>query len=251
MRPIHSTLAWLSIGACLAGAGCGKTLRDGTEPDLYLWAWQRTEDLSFIDPAKTKLALWIATLTLDERGLDVDARRNPVRYPSGTEIVAVVRIEATPYFDDSIHERIADEIAGLVEPLGAPEVQIDFDATASQRDFYGRLLGDLRARLPGRRLSITALASWCFGDRWIGGLPIDSAVPMYYRMGLDGNRIRHDLSSRRQIPASICRDNAGYSLDEPDMPPVRAGRVFVFNPEPWNEKRLSETRRKLDAASAD
>src|SRR5207245_3835544 len=63
-------------------------------------------------------------------------------------------------------------------------VQVDFDATASQRAFYRELLERLRARLaPGTPISITALASWCVGDHWLGDLPIDEAVPLRFRMG--------------------------------------------------------------------
>jgi hypothetical protein len=221
------------------------------DPELWLWVWQRNEDLSFIDPAETKLALWVATIALDESGISVDPRRNSVVHPLGTELLAVVRLEARPGFDMSITERVAAEIGGLVEPLGADEVQLDFDALVSQRGFYAELIDAVRARLPQHRLSITALASWCFGDRWLETLAIDAAVPMYYRMGPDGNQIRHYLSSQSQIPATICRDNAGYSLDEPEAPIVGTQRLFVFSAEGWSEELLDATKQKLAAAIAD
>jgi hypothetical protein len=48
---------------------------------------------------------------------------------------------------------------------GPVEIQIDFDATRSERGFYRALLNDLRARVPrSTAFSITALASLCIHD---------------------------------------------------------------------------------------
>jgi len=230
--------------ACIATTTCHPETTP--PPELFLWVWQRPEDLSFIEPASTRLALWVATIRLTGRELVVDARRAPVRYPPGTELVAVVRLETEPDFDYALREAVADRIAGLVGALDAGEVQIDFDATESQREFYAELLAEVRLRLPERQLSITALASWCYADHWLDDLPIDAAVPMYYRLGPDRDLVRRYLAERRQISAAICGKNAGYSLDEPDVPWVPAKRVFVFNAERWNETALDTTRRKLN-----
>jgi hypothetical protein len=57
---------------------------------------------------------------------------------------------------------------------GISGIQVDFDATASERRFYRELVIDLRRLLPDSvPLSITALASWCLDDNWISGLPAD------------------------------------------------------------------------------
>lgn len=132
-------------------------------------------------------------------------------------------------------------IAALVRSSPAPHVQIDFDATRSERDFYGRLLADLRARLPrGTTLSITALASWCFGDRWLDRLPVDFAVPMLFRMGWDGDAIRRSLAEGSDFGSPSCRRGVGVSLDEP-IPPLFAGRpVYVFSPQRWSPGRYQD-----------
>jgi hypothetical protein len=246
------SMSWLArtlaLGAVLAGAGCGGS--SSAPPELYLWIWQRSEDLAFVDPAEAKVALWVATFTFGADGGGVEIRRNPTILPEEAEAMAVVRVEIEPGHEEFVAEMLALEIPPLVDSLGADEVQIDFDALVSQRDFYRRLIEALREQMPEKRLSITALASWCFGDPWIEDLPIDAAVPMYYRMGPDGEQIRQHLSSGRQIPATICRDNAGYSLDEPDAPLVAAKRIFVFSPGGWDEATLRETRAWLDQGPA-
>jgi hypothetical protein len=224
-------------------SACGVEEGQRAEPaDLHLWVWQRDEDLSFIDTDSVSLALWIATITIDQRGIDVAARANSVIYPSEARMLAVVRLEIAPGFEAQALESISEVIGALVAPLAVDELQIDFDARVSQRDFYRRLIDTLRAQLPAHSLSITALASWCYGDPWIADLPVAAAVPMYFRMGEDGGQISHYLSSGRQIPATICRDNAGHSLDEPEVPAAPAQRIFVFSPEPWNEDLLERAK---------
>jgi hypothetical protein len=210
--------------------------------ELHLWVWQRDEDLSFLETDAASIALWIATITVDQRGVEVAARASSVLYPSDARVQAVVRLEIAPGFEGEALESVSEAIGDLIDPLAVDELQIDFDARVSQRDFYRQLIDALRIRLPAHSLSITALASWCYGDPWIADLPIAAAVPMYFRMGEDAGQIGHYLSSGRQIPATICRDNAGHSLDEPEVPAARAQRIFVFSPEPWNENLLDRAR---------
>jgi hypothetical protein len=116
----------------------------------------------------------------------------------------------------------------------AEELQVDFDATVSERAFYRALLVDLRKDVDDR-LSITALASWCLGDRWMSGLPIDEAVPMLFRMGRDEREIHARLARNEPFPEPRCRASAGISLDEPLPKIPNAARVWVFNPARWTE----------------
>ena len=94
-----------------------------------------------------------------------------------------------------------DAIASLiVRTITLPRVrgvQIDFDATLSERDAYRALIHDVRKRLgPATPLSITALASWCIGDDWLNGLPVDEAIPMLFRMGPVNANWRISVTSR-------------------------------------------------------
>ena len=64
---------------------------------------------------------------------------------------------------------LSTDMASLPEVFLA--IQIDFDATKSERSFYRELITDLRQRLPANvHLSITALASWCMDDDWLSDL---------------------------------------------------------------------------------
>ena len=45
-------------------------------------------------------------------------------------------------------------------------------------------------------LSMTALASFCVGDRWLQDLPVDEAIPMIYQDGQ--GRSDHQVVSRKR-----------------------------------------------------
>jgi hypothetical protein len=77
-------------------------------------------------------------------------------------------------------------------------------------------------------LEITALASWCQGDRWIESPPVADAVPMLFRMGAGERWAGGDFRDR------VCRASLGVSTDELPHSAPHGRRLFVFNPRPWN-----------------
>jgi hypothetical protein len=194
-------------------------------PQLFLWAWERPENLDFIDPHTTGVAFLARTVFLRNGAVSVRPRLNPLRYTPGATLMAVVRVDS----DRSplpAAEPAAAAIAAAGEIPGVRAVQIDFDATLSQRSFYRDVLQRVHAALPAVPLSITALASWCEADRWIDNLPVAEAVPMLFRMGR-GERPPHDFHP------PLCRSSAGISIDEPLADPPRARRLYIFSPRPW------------------
>jgi len=194
--------------------------------EVIPWAWERREDLRFLGSGHT-VAYYAGILTLTRDRVIVEPRRNPLRLADRTRRIAVIRIETRrPALDMRQREETLAAITRLF--IEAEELQIDFDATRSERAFYRDLLAALRARIDAP-LSITALASWCMDDRWLSDLPIDDAVPMLFRMGRNAPAIPRVFRERR------CRSSAGISLDEPLASIPRASRVFVFNPDPWTE----------------
>ena len=198
------------------------------EQQLIPWAWERSEDLRFAN----QVAYYAGIITLEENKVRVEPRRNPLRLAANTHRIAVIRIEThNPTLDQQQRENTVRAIQKLFGNR-AEELQIDFDATRSERAFYRALLHELKAQ----RLSITALTSWCFDDRWLGDLPIDEAVPMYFRMGRDARVVRAHLARGAEIPEPRCRASAGISLDEPLPRMPAAQRVWIFNPARWTEE---------------
>ena len=214
-------------------------------PATILWAWEQPEDLDFLDPARFGVAYLAKTCLLEGDDVVVRPRLQPMKVPDGTVVIAVVRIETSatdkPNYSDVQAEKLVTVITGAAQGRGIAGIQVDFDANSSERLFYRNLLTRIRAALPPREpLSITALASWCFWDDWISGLPIDEAIPMLFRMGVDDSNVRRSLESRADFKAAPALHSVGISTDErlPWIPPGR--RVYIFSPRPWTQESLQK-----------
>jgi hypothetical protein len=250
-------------------------------PRLMLWAWERPEDLRFLNAQGPGVAFLAGTIYLSSPqsvsgtnfspGLVWRPRLQPLRVAPGTPLMAVIRIE-TP--NDSWRDRAR---APAMKPYTAAQlkaasllvanaaklprvqaVQIDYDASSSERAFYAQLLQGVRRQLPPRvPLSITALASWCLGDPWLEKLPpgtIDEAVPMLFRMGPDAANVAAFLQSGGEFQPAACRASVGLSTDEPFSRSLLNGpietnsvkwdskRIYVFSPQPWTKEEAQTVR---------
>jgi hypothetical protein len=222
--------------------------RRTSEPEVILWAWERPEDLTFVDPQKTSVAFLTKTIYLRGDKVVVRPRLQPLKVSPGTKLAAVVRIETDrtdiPTLSSMQVQQTAREIRN--SPVSSL-LQIDFDATVSERNFYRSLLEEVRQQLPtSTSLSITALASWCAGDDWLRDLPIDEAVPMLFRLGVDQHQFQRRLETGQRFESHLCQNAAGVSPDEPVTPP-RVDRLYIFTPEPWSKDSFAaamETYRK-------
>src|SRR5215510_11813025 len=200
-------------------------------PPVMLWAWERPEKLNFIDTTKVGVAFLAKTILLKADELNVRPRLQPLELPNETKTVAVVRIETdrreVPALSEYQLTSTAAEISALAKLPNITAVQIDFDATVSQRDFYRQLVQRVRRDLPNQiALSITALASWCDGDNWPRDLPIDEAVPMFFRMGVDQHQFAARLKTGDGFLKAPCQNAAGVSTDEPITAPS-VQRVYI------------------------
>ena len=177
-------------------------------------------------------------------------RLQPLTLPPAARVVAVARIESEHSTDYPKRPVLSPaqirETASTISELGSlPNVvmvQVDFDATTSERAFYRELLTQLRDKLPpSTALSITALASWCKGDNWLEDLPVDEAVPMLFRMGIERKQFLSGLSAGEGFTSRRCRSSAGVSTDEPLAQLPRVQRLYVFNPRVWSPDALNKT----------
>ncbi len=219
------------------------------EPRTMLWAWEVPEDLRSLDPEQAGVAFLAREVFLNHQ-VSVRSRRQPLYIAHGTWLMAVVRIEETSGFIDTpeLRRAAADAVLGALAEPGVRALQIDFDAVASQQNFYRGLLAQLQQAMPpGMPLSITALVSWCGPHGWLDRLslpaPVGEAVPMFFRMGgpaaLRATRPR-DTSRIRAAP---CRGSVGVSTDEVWPPISPAQRVYVFRPGPWTKQDIAQVSR--------
>jgi hypothetical protein len=214
-----------------------------TFPPVVLWAWERPEALDFIDVQGIGVAFLARTLYLSGSDVIVRPRLQPFSAPPDTKLMAVVRMASNrwrpPDLSASQREMATAAIAEVGTLSGIQALQVDFDATASQRAFYRDVLQQLRRQLPASMpLSITALASWCIFDDWLAGLPVDEVVPMVFRMGADQHRVRQYLTAD-DFRAAACRHSLGIATDEP-LPTLRPGRrLYMFHPYAWRLETMT------------
>lgn len=215
------------------------------EPQLMLWAWEMPEDFTALDPQRAGVAFLARELLLSE-DFTVRPRKQPLHVSPGTWLIAVVRMETASNFRPSADaaRRAALAIAEAAQLERVRAVQIDFDATSTQRDFYGSVLRDLHDDLPaGYPMSITALVSWCGHRSWLHGLPINEAVPMFFRMG--GPTVSRGGAMRTQsaVAEPLCSGSVGLSTDEA-WPIVRPKqRVYLFRTGSWTQNDLARVNR--------
>lgn len=208
-------------------------------PRVILWAWERPVALDFIDTREVGVAFLAKTIFLRGEKTQKRPRLQPLSVPQGTVLIAVARIESDrrepPQLSSEQLAQTAFEIAELARLPGIAAIQIDFDAKLSERDFYRDLLVEVRHRLPDQLpLSITALASWCTHDDWLTGLPLDEAVPMLFRMGVDQRQVVSYLATGAQFRPALCRDSAGISTDEALLALPSTKRFYVFSTTDWS-----------------
>jgi hypothetical protein len=224
-------------------------------PQLMLWAWDRDDDLRFLDTGDTGVAFLAATLTLRGDGIFLTPRYNRLALPEGIKRVAVVHVKtdhATPPLlsGDQMH-RFVEALVAVSDEIPHHMLQVDYEAVASQRAFFIDAIAALRLRLPGAPISVTALASWCFNETWTARLDADEVVPMLFRMGYEGRRVRALFANRGDFRSAGCRTSFGVATDE--LPTVLPGgrRVYVFSPRRWSPESYNVVRARIRQWSRD
>ena len=206
-------------------------------PRKVLWVWERPEDLRVLDPSLAGVAVLEQTLRLGPLAVPLP-RRQPLSLPRGISYTAVVRIETAPGFAEHAGDPsyLGAAVADLLVVAGQPGIatlEIDFDARRSERIFYRELLAVLRSKLPpALPLTMTALASWCSSDDWIGDLPVDEAIPMFFRMEPDRRRLLATAPEYR-IREPLCMGSVGVSTREPWPSASANKRVYIFADRGW------------------
>ncbi len=159
----------------LVSVGCDKKnvvnpRLDDEMPRKILWAWERPQDLSFIDTNEFGVAFLAQTIFLENDRVIPKPRRQPLEIAPKTYLIAVTRIETNkdggkrpietkdkskkftesnkvmskrPTFDDEMIEKTASLIKSTLDLPDVRAIQVDFDAVVSERAFYRRMMNEL------------------------------------------------------------------------------------------------------------
>jgi hypothetical protein len=218
-------------------------------PPLVLWAWDRDDDLSFINIRDTAVAYLAATVILRGETVLLTPRHHPLAPPQGTRLIAVAHVEVDrhepPVVSDAQARAFGETLAALRATRPGEFLQIDFEAKASQRDFFLKAVAALRQRLPNEVLSATALTSWCLNERWTQSLAVDEVVPMLFRLGPDRRRVREYFVDGGDFRSANCRSSIGVATDELPAAIPAGRRIYAFSPRRWNAETYAMLRERI------
>ncbi len=253
-------IAFIVTSALLSiAAGLSFTPKNDGSPQMKvtLWAWERNEDLSFIDPKTTEVAYFAGKVYIRGQCVSFRPRTQSLVLPPNTKVTPVFRIEtigkgdAPPPSDYSAvnaAEAIAEQVKKTAkDQTWSNEVQIDFDAVDNERAYYKSLLKQLRSKLPPKtKLSITALASWLLDDRWLSAGDADKAVAMLFSMGRSKDEVISLLKSRTldsgaglKIAIGISANEKGTNRQLIESGVLKKGQsIYIFNSRPWKERQF-------------
>ena len=231
-------------------------------PETTVWAWERNEDLTFLDPKTTNVAFYAGTIRLRDDHVEFVPRIQKLDLGEEIRRYPVVRIHDMSSGNGLNSENIEQVVSILKEVFRMFIHRIPRTAVfrsimmrlVPERQGYLALLKRVRKELPkGTHIAVTALASWCLGDRWLPKSDIDEAVVMLFSMGAGKRDVvrlleKQRLSAGEGIPTSI-----GVATNEPlvnsrlrELGIVRAAKsVFVFCPLPWTEDRYQRLKTKV------
>jgi uncharacterized lipoprotein len=248
-RPVVVTaLLSVLLAGCKSNPSVRNRLDESHFPPIVLWAWERPEDLRNLDSKRFAVAFLAQTLLLKGDDVILNPRQQPLQVSPDAKLMAVTRIESAKTtgeraaLSDAQKQKLVSLVIRTRQLANVSAIQIDFDAASSEREFYRGFLQELRAQLPDAvPLSITALASFCIGDRWLSDLPVDEAVPMIFRMGADDRNIKIMLSGGDDFREPLCQRSYGVAIDEPlEMKRDAQRRVYVFNNHSWTQNDIAK-----------
>jgi len=238
----------LAIFALAAALACAP--RAPAAPALVLWAWERPEDLSSA-PANVEVAAVEGFVQLSGDRIWARGRRFPLLTAPGARRIAVVHVQidtSQPLkWTPELRARTASAVLAYATRPHFQAVQIDFEVPASDRQVLLDLAHDVRAGLaPGTPLSMNALASWCETENWIDAAPVDEIVPMVFRLGAGGAKLKAKIEAGGDFDDPRCRGAIGIATDTPLSSYPRDRRVYVFNPHSWTPAAIAGAIKDFD-----
>lgn len=223
-----------------------KTVQHKKTPQIILWSWQRQDNLSFLKEGSTVAPL-ISTLVIKDQNITENRRLNSLKLPKAANVIPVIRIEiskGTKLTDDTI-DNIFYLFKRYIDALSPKIVQIDFDALKSQRGFYKKLLEKLTYNFSHIKWTITSLASWCLYDPWIDDLPIDYAIPMFYNLGSQKEKILANLKLN-SYKSKKCKSIIGMHAKTMLKLKQNENIIFIFTDTPWTKKQYDTILKDLE-----
>lgn len=250
--------AALLVLAALAGVGAGVSLHRPSRPATpaqakaslargAAWVWPASNgpkpDAAGAAPY-LEAAVLLESLTLRAETVEHGGRNDPLSLPAGARLLPVIHVEAAADAPDAFTAGQTEAIVAAVlrhadeAARGAGVLQLDFEAPARELPAYRALVSQVRHALPPKvRLSVTALAHWCFQGDWLDTLAADEVVPMLFHLGSQPQAWLQRFARDEAAMARCCRGPAlGFATNDP--PPIallaHASHPYWFDEGAWS-----------------
>ena len=217
---------------------------------LVLWAWTRSENLSFVRPDEFEVAYLAGEILVRPGRVLVNPRRRPLRLPAGVTRIAVVYLDVArrvraPLNDQDI-ALLARRVLSMPLVRDAERLQLNFEGAASRVPDWRRLMRALRVQMrASQTLETSVLASWCMDASFVAP-QATRLVPMLFRLGSVDPPLQRVLRGVSAFPAAACRGSAGVALDELDLVSrefmAAVPVLYVFSGAPWSPAALRALR---------
>src|SRR5260370_39612977 len=141
-RALLLALALLISSSCKPRISTRNRLDEKHFTSIILWAWERPEDLEFLDSHRYAVAFLAQTLVLKGDEVVFSPRHQPLKVSPETELIAVTRVESQKTTGQQAaltpmqRERLVTLILKTLELNRVSAIQVDFDAASSEREFY-------------------------------------------------------------------------------------------------------------------
>lgn len=218
---------------------------------IYLYAWERPEDLSFLSQVNNSKHLnvvyYAGGIVISNGRTNIVPRRNSLIIPSEINKIPVIRVDNFEGLTSLQNSQAAIVKYVTFTCTGYKDCQLDFDARVSEYPVYSSILAEIKQKLPNTRLTMTALASWCGNKSWLDQLSIEEVVPMLYRLG-NNSSVARALNDGSLLKNEKCRKSVAFSADELDFnfkQYLNRHSIYLFNPVSWTADNLNQFRHKL------
>jgi hypothetical protein len=212
---------------------------------IYLYAWERQEDLSFLENYENVgIAIFALQIDLYNDRIVSHGRTTSVVAPPGKKTVPVIRVdikEDRPIFS----EKALKLISGICNRSLWRECQIDFDFKESQKAFYTAFVGQMATLLDKDVvLTATALPSYCYQGDFFSTIPVAYVVPLLIDVGADSGYLRGKTKS--PFKGKKCERAVGVSTYQGVYSSFLFSNkeVYLFSNTAWTKERFEQEVKK-------
>ena len=196
--------------------------------DIF-WVWHDSDTPALL-PGQ-ELAVLQQHFVFDKTGTHLRQRMKPLHIRPGTRVTPVVHAQIATADMPQLGQPQAQTLLKAVLQAGQKTrsgwVQFDFEVPRQQRAFYLDLVQQMRAQLPASiKLSVSALASWCFEDEFISQIAADEVVPMLFALGQPASILHSQFLLQEPRLAKACQQQAiGFARQE--APPLQLQQRYA------------------------